>query len=193
MSTYLRVPLAIALALGLGSVGATPSVFAQTAPPASAPKSSPKAGPGERMPRGMMENSGQAGMMRNDAQMMSMMRGMMTMMSAREGMMTSHVEGRLASLKTELKITDAQAPQWNQFADALRATAKSMNGMYEQMMQGDSAATLPARLDRQEAMLSAHLASLKTLMGALEPLYASFSDEQKKVADRLMVGPMGMM
>jgi hypothetical protein len=28
---------------------------------------------------------------------------------------------------------------------------------------------------------------------AAEPLYAALSDEQKKLADALMIGPMGMM
>ncbi len=38
--------------------------------------------------------------------------------------MGEHVEGRLAYLKAELKITDAQTPQWNAFADAYRAVGK---------------------------------------------------------------------
>jgi hypothetical protein len=42
-------------------------------------------------------------------------------------------------------------------------------------------------------MLTAHLNSVKTLREAADPLYAVLSDEQKKVADGLMVGPMGMM
>lgn len=143
---------------------------------------------------GMMGEDGQAGMMSgNMKQMMSMMRNMMAMMSAESGMMASHVEGRIASLKSELKITEAQAAQWNRFAEALRATAKSMNGMHEKMMQAQGAGTLPARLEAQGAMLSAHLASLKALKEALDPLYASFSDDQKKRADGLIIGPMGMM
>lgn len=55
---------------------------------------------------------------------------------------------------------------------------------------GRGAATLPARLDRQGTMLAAHLSAV---LQALEPLYASFSDEQKKIADGLMIGPMGLM
>ena len=52
------------------------------------------------------------------------------------GMMNpaQHIEGRLAFLKTELKITDAQAPQWNAYADALRANAKRMGDMFGDMM-----------------------------------------------------------
>jgi hypothetical protein len=126
-------------------------------------------------------------------EMMSMMRNMMTMMSAHSGMMASNVEGRIAGLKTELKISDAQAPQWNRFADALRGAGKTMNGMSEQMMSSGMTMTLPSRFDQQQQMLSTHLNSLKTLKEALDPLYASFSDDQKKTADGLMIGPMGMM
>ena len=133
------------------------------------------------------------GMMGDMRQMMSMMRSMMTMMGAQSGMMSAEVEGRIAALKTELKITDAQTPQWDRFADALRVTAKSMNGMFEQMTPSGMSATLPARLDCHEKMLTAHLNSLKTLKDAVEPLYAALSDDQKKIADGLMIGPMGMM
>jgi hypothetical protein len=133
------------------------------------------------------------GMMGDARPMMLMMRNMMTMMGARSGMMMPDVEGRLAALKTEFNITDAQAPQWNHFADALRATAKSMNGMFEQMTQPGTATTLPIRLERHEKMLSAHLNALRILKDAVEPLYASLTDEQKRLADGLMIGPMGMM
>jgi hypothetical protein len=146
------------------------------------------------MPMGTTGQGRRMGMMGGDAsQMMSMMRSMITMMSAQSGMMSADVEGRIASLKTELKITDAQAPAWNQFADTLRATAQSMNGMYQQVMQPATASPLLARFDRQEAMLTSHLRSVKALKEALEPLYVSFNDEQKKIADGMMIGPMGMM
>jgi LTXXQ motif family protein len=125
--------------------------------------------------------------------MMSMMSSMMNMMGAQSGMMTPNVEGRITALKSELKITDAQTSAWDRFAEAMRATAGSMDEMYQQMMQSGAAATLPARLERRETLLSGHLSRVKALKEALDPLYASFSDEQKKIADSLMIGPMGMM
>ena len=81
---------------------------------------------------------GQRQMMSGDsAAMMQMMLPMMRMMMMEqrgmEGspdpmglMQPRHVEGRIAYLKAELKITDAQAQQWNAFADALRQSAKAM-------------------------------------------------------------------
>jgi hypothetical protein len=200
----------IALAAALSTFCVPSAGFAQTqSPPAPSaedhsahhpgaaaeqavsPDSPAKAQPGG-MP-GMMGPGGQMGMMGDMKQMMPMMRNMMTMMSAQSGMMAADVEGRIASLRTELKITDAQALQWNRFAETLRATAKSMNGMFELMMSSDIEATLPGRLERHEKMLSAHLNVLKTLKEAADPLYSALSNDQKKVADQLRIGPMGMM
>ena len=166
--------------------------------PNEAPSTNTQSGSSGMMAQGGMMGQGgmtaQGGMMGGDmSQMMGMMRNMMTMMGAQSGMMAANVEGRIASLKSELKITDAQASAWNKFADALRAAGGSMNDMYQQMMQSGPATTLPARLERREAMLSAHQGRIKTLKEALDPLYASLSAEQKKIADSIMIGPMGMM
>ncbi len=121
--------------------------------------------------------------------MMQMMGGMaMPMMGAAD-----HIEGRIAFLKTELKITDAQLPQWNAFADVLRASATQMNDMMKHgmaMMQDGMPASLPQRLDFHENRMAAHLEALRKMKAALLPLYALFSDEQKRSADALFRGPM---
>ena len=123
---------------------------------------------------------------------------MMRMMMGRDGMgmmgaMARHVEGRLAFLKTELKITDAQLPLWNAVADAMRANAKTMGDMAGGMMGSSQAATLPDKLATREKIMTAHLEALRKFKAAADPLYAALSDEQKKTADELLIGPMGMM
>ena len=109
------------------------------------------------------------------------------------GAMARHVEGRLAFLKTELQITDAQLPLWNAVADAMRANAKTMGDMAGGMMGGSQTAKLPERLAMREKMMTAHLEALRKFKAAADPLYAALSDEQKKTADELLMGPMGMM
>jgi hypothetical protein len=147
----------------------------------------------EQAQQRMMMGGGQMPMMGMMTQggMMPMMGGtMMPMMG-----MTDHIEGRLAFLKTELKITDAEFPQWNAFADAIRASATQMNDMMKQgsaMMQGGTLPSLPQRLDFHEKHMTAHLEMLRKMKAALLPLYASFSDEQKRSADALFHGPMGV-
>ena len=127
------------------------------------------------------------------------MMGMMRMIMGQDGMggmgmMAGHVEGRLAFLKTELKITDAQLPLWNPVADAIRANVKSMSEMMSGAIVGSSqtTATLPEKLALREKMMTAHLEALRRLKTAVDPLYAALSPEQKKTADELLMGPMGM-
>ena len=118
--------------------------------------------------------------------------GIMQMMMGHDGI-AGHVEGRIAFLKAELKITDAQEPLWNAVADAMRANAKEMTEMpHGRAMMGGSA-TLPEKLAAREKAMAAHLDALRRLRAAFDPIYAALSVDQKKTADGLMIGPMGVM
>ena len=119
------------------------------------------------------------------------MMGIMQMMMGQNGM-AAHVEGRIAFLKAELKITDAQQPLWNAVADVIRANAKGMSSMPSGMPMMGPAATLPEKLTMHEKMMAANLDGLRKFKTAVEPLYAALNADQKKTADELMVGPMGM-
>jgi hypothetical protein len=119
--------------------------------------------------------------------------GMMPM----SGMMAQggfgHVEGRLAYLKTELKITAAQTPQWTAFAEAVRANAQAMMDRHGVMMSGMGAAqTLPERLALEQQAMTANLEAMKKSATALSALYDALSPEQKTTADEIIIGPMGM-
>lgn len=136
--------------------------------------------------------------------------GMMPMM----GMMNlgQHVEGRLAYLKAELAITDAQMPQWNSYADALRENGERVTqvmsdmmargGMSHGMMMGEpgmmmpgqyaSTTTLLDRLSWAEQSVAAHMEMLRKIKAPIEQLYAVLTAEQRRVADQLMAS-MGMM
>jgi hypothetical protein len=156
-----------------------------TAPPAArAAPGMPGAAMGGGMMGGNMMGQGQAG----PAGMMPMMN---MIMGAQAG--ADHIEGRLAFIKAELKITDAQAQQWNAFADAVRGNVGSMAEMRKSMMGAQGApATLPERLAREDTLVTAHLAAFKKTEEAVARLYAVLTDDQKKVADTIVIGPMGM-
>ena len=115
--------------------------------------------------------------------------GMMCMMMGR------HIEGRLAFLKTELKITANQEALWNAYADAARANAKEVAGHCTTMMNkaNGSATSLPDRLDQHEQLMAAHLEALRAMNKALKPLYAALTEQQKKDIDEIAWGPIGMM
>jgi hypothetical protein len=42
-------------------------------------------------------------------------------------------------------------------------------------------------------MLTAHIEAVRKLKAAADPLYAELNADQKKTADEIMLGPMGMM
>lgn len=108
--------------------------------------------------------------------------------------MLDRVEGRLAFIKTELKITEAQAPAWNQLAESIRTAAKHHNErMKSAFSREERVKTLPERLEVQEQLVSARLEEIKQIKGSLNNLYAVLSDAQKKEADDIVLPVAGMM
>jgi LTXXQ motif family protein len=95
------------------------------------------------------------GMMSNMSMMnmMDMMRTMRMMGPGTTGMFTlDRIEGRIAFLQTELKITEAQTGAWGAFADALRMNAKKLGEVRASMTSQPSAGqqrvpTIVERLD----------------------------------------------
>jgi hypothetical protein len=99
-----------------------------------------------------------------------------------------HIEGRLAFLRTELKITDAQAPLWEKVAATLRDRAAKMDAAIGAFHQARSDGTRPDLLGQIEARIrsgEARIESDRAFLAAFRPLYAALSDEQKKTADEL--------
>jgi hypothetical protein len=121
--------------------------------------------------------------------------GMMGSAQAMCAAMTGHIDGRLAYIKAELKITQAQEPLWDAYARAARENGNTMLAHCTAMMsqRGASTASLPDRLDQHERLMAAQLEAVRAMNKALKPLYAALSDSQKKTADELFWGHMGMM
>lgn len=134
--------------------------------------------------------------MANMMQMMGMMgrSGSETGCGDMSGMATiDRVEGRIAFLKTELKITDTQSAAWSAFADALRTNAKGLGEVRLSMMQqGAASRNLVDHLALQEKWLAARLEGTRAIKSVLTNLVGTFSDEQKKIADDLLSPHMGM-
>ncbi|MGA7456229.1 MAG: Spy/CpxP family protein refolding chaperone [Methyloceanibacter sp.] len=103
------------------------------------------------------------------------------------------MEGRLAYIKADLEITDAQMAAWNAYAEAVRASHKSMESMHVNMMKAKESGSALQRLDARINAMESRVESLKALKPVTEGLYAVLSDEQKKKADQLLGGGCGMM
>ena len=172
----------------------------QSATPAPAPAQPPTTQPGTGtmgdMP--MMNMMGRMRDMMGGMPMMNMM-AMMRMMEMMGPGMTAidRIEGRIAFLRAELNITEAQASAWNAFADAMRTNAKKLREARASMTpQPDAgqqqALTMPERLDQQERSLVARLEGTRALKSAVTNLYGTLSEDQKKTANELLGPQMGM-
>jgi hypothetical protein len=161
--------------------------------PSAAGSMPPQGHPGPGMGADMMQRGMERGRMGMDMGQEMTGRGMMGSAVMSMMMGAGHTEGRLAFIKAELKITDTQMPQWNAFADAVRGNVPAMNNMHQSMTsQHQVAGTLPERLAMEDKALSAHVAAFKKVEDSLTKLYEVLSPEQRKVADGIVLGPMGM-
>lgn len=143
-------------------------------------------GQGGQMGPGMRGQGGQMGpgMMGRDCPMMGMAMG--------EGDGSMHATGRIAFLKAELGITEKQKPAFEDYADALKKNLEGMKAMRASMMSNMKSGTAAERLDGRIKAMEGRLATLKEVKPALDRLYGTLSDEQKKKADEVLTG-MGCM
>jgi periplasmic protein CpxP/Spy len=93
------------------------------------------------------------------------------------------VEQHITQLHAQLRITPAQQPQWDQFAQVMRDNAKNMDQVLEQRAAGF--ATMDAAEDMQSyaQVAQQHAQDTQKLATTFQTLYGSLSDEQKKNAD----------
>jgi hypothetical protein len=123
--------------------------------------------------------------------------GMMGMMGGcpmwgTEGQAATFIDGRLAFLKAELAITDAQKAAWDAYADATKRNLQSMQGMWQTMQKVFEAKTPVERLDAHLAAMEGRIKALQDVKPVLAKLYEALSAEQKKTADDILTG-MGCM
>lgn len=98
-----------------------------------------------------------------------------------------HVEGRIAYLKAELKITEAQAQAWNGVAAAMRRNAESDRAVRDEMRgRRDKPMTAVEYLALRDRTSAVRAENSKAFTTAFTTLYAQLSDDQKKAADQLL-------
>jgi hypothetical protein len=112
---------------------------------------------------------------------------------ARFSLPSERTEARLASLKSALKITTTQEAQWGAYADTERRLAAARDA---QVREWRAQSTPPskrqkrtaiAQLESRQNRLAAAAVSLNERLAAIRPLYAALSDEQKLLADDVLV------
>ena len=142
-------------------------------------------GPGSDMGAGMQMGRGMMGMM-------DMMSGCPMMGMGRQGQSAAFTDGRIAFLKAELAITDAQKAAWDAYADAIKRNLQSMQGMASTMRTVSEAKTPVERLDAHLAAMEGRIKALQDVKPMLAKLYDELTAEQKSKADEILTA-MGCM
>lgn len=99
--------------------------------------------------------------------------------------MRAFADARLAALKAGLQLTEQQAAHWPAFEQAMREWQKQRSDRALTRMQQRGQGTAPsadpaARMRQQGTRMADTAAALKKLGDALEPLYKSLDDNQKR-------------
>jgi hypothetical protein len=94
------------------------------------------------------------------------------------------VEGQLAEIKKRLSITPAQQSQFDQFAGVVKQNAQDMEAMMQKAGQSAEQSAVEG-LRSAASFAQTEADNLKRLVPALEGLYASLTDQQKRTADKL--------
>jgi protein CpxP len=96
------------------------------------------------------------------------------------------VDGRIAFLKAELKITSPQETQWQQVAAAMRENANVLDQAITTTRQNRGNMNAVQRIKLREQFAKVHADNDARLLAAFKPLYASLSPEQQQVANQLV-------
>lgn len=95
----------------------------------------------------------------------------------------ARTEERISELHSSLKITPQQEEQWSKFADVMRDNGRAMADLYRQRVAQRSTMSALDDMKQYQQITQANADGTKRLVEAFEPLYASLSPEQKKLAD----------
>jgi periplasmic protein CpxP/Spy len=96
------------------------------------------------------------------------------------------VDGRIAFLKAELKITPAQEAQWQQVAAAMHENANSLDQAIKTARQDRGSMDAVQRLALRGQFAKVRAENGARLLTAFKPLYASLSPDQQRVANQLV-------
>jgi hypothetical protein len=95
------------------------------------------------------------------------------------------VEQHIRDLHRELNITQAQEPQWEQFAQVMRGNAQAMSDSLDQRAQQIAQMNAVDDMTSYAQLAEQRSQDLVKLATAFQTLYGTFSDQQKQNADQL--------
>jgi protein CpxP len=95
------------------------------------------------------------------------------------------VEGRIKELHSQLRITPAEEPQWNEFAQVMRENARDMDQAFMQRAQQFPTMNAVQNMQSYEQIAEQHAQRVQKLVPAFQKLYDAMPDQQKRLADQV--------
>ena len=99
--------------------------------------------------------------------------------------MQSLVERRITDLHGKLHITPQQSQQWDPLAQVMRDNAREMDQVYKQRAEKLGAMSAVDNMQSYAQIEQQRAQDVQKLVPALQALYTSLSDQQKKTADEI--------
>ena len=95
------------------------------------------------------------------------------------------VENRIKELHAQLRITPAEEPQWNEFAQVMRENAREMDQVFMQRAQQYPTMNAVQNMQSYEQISEEHAQRVQRLVPAFQKLYDAMPDQQKRLADQV--------
>jgi periplasmic protein CpxP/Spy len=95
------------------------------------------------------------------------------------------VEQRIKELYSQLRITPAERPQWDQFAQVMRDNAHDMDEAWLQRVGHVQSMNAVQNMQSYEQVAEQHAQHVQKLVPAFQSLYNAMPDQQKQLADQV--------
>ncbi len=96
-----------------------------------------------------------------------------------------YVEKRIADLHSQLKITPAEQPQWDAFAQTMRDNATATDQAFHDRADKLGSQNADDSMKSYAALAQMHADNMQKLASSFSALYATLSPDQKAIADPL--------
>lgn len=108
--------------------------------------------------------------------------------NAVSGPAEQRVEEHIRQLHAQLRITPAEQPQWDQFAEVMRQNARAMDQEFAERRQQFPTMNALQNMQSYEKIAETHAQHLQRLVPAFETLYNAMPEQQKRLTDRVFRG-----
>lgn len=95
------------------------------------------------------------------------------------------VEEHIRELHAQLRITPAEQPQWDRFANVMRENARQMDQEFTTRRDQFSTMNALQNMQSYERIAEAHAQHLQQLVPAFENLYNAMPETQKRLTDQV--------